>query len=427
MGAREPAIKPRWGRAPLMGSVIGTLLGLFGCQAGGRPPEPPAAPVVIERLGELEILEHGTPGAAGDSGRSTEMKHWSLRWRGEPLQIASRGGLWGDQPTSTAHVNAAFIVGEGEAAELIVNLGDPNNTGAFHVLRREGGALQAPLLCVTLAGDNAVRPLHEAAVQPALAGPRLERLPGVRRLMLGSHCVYDLPERRLLRVARSGDFSLWARELMLLSPDGRSLVRIGSPDSAQRNAAGEPVTPPPHLIVLDLDPVTDPTDVRAGGHWRALALDRRTMRYADDSEIDKAWVEHHFRWQRDGAGRDRLVARGGVVPLPWRGRVHPTYSQYELQAAEHDPAPVLAEFLERRFAAKRLPPSSAEDSSRRYSLRGETVVLYGSGLHVEQAASYWPGQVGDPALQHALVAEIGAAFDAELAAGRHRQLFEPAR
>jgi alkylated DNA repair dioxygenase AlkB len=269
--------------------------------------------------------------------------------------------------------------------------------------------------------------LRDDAAPPALGGPRLERLTGVRQLMLGSHCVYDLAERRVRRVARSSDFSLWARDLLLLAPDGRSLVRLGSPDSAQRNAAGEPVKPPPHLMVLDLDPVVDPTDLRAGGRWQALPLDRRTMRYADDSEIDRAWVEHHFRWQRDAGGRDRLVARSGVVPLPWRGRIHPNYSQYELQAAVHDPAPVLAEFLERRFAARRLPPSSAEDTSRRYSLRGETLVLFGTGLHVEQAASYWPGQTGDPAVQRALVLEIGTAFNAELAAGRHLQLFAAAR
>lgn len=415
-------LAPRLGLTALFGALL-------GCQAGVRSAEPAVPARVAERLGELEIIEHGTIGAAGDSGRSTTMSHWTLRWKGEPVLIDTRAGMWADRPLRTGRVNALFILGEGDDAEVIVNVGDPNNAAAFHVLRREGGQLQAPMLCLALAGNSAVRPLGAdgspvAGQRTALHGPTLRRLGGARRVMLGDYCVYDVAGRRAWRVTRSPEVSVWSRELVVLSPDGRSLVRLGTPPNAARPA--DPRLPPqPYLLVLDLEPIEDPTDLRARGGWDALEIDRRRMRYADDHEIDAAWLEHHFHWRRDSGGRDRLVVRQGIVPLPWRGHVSRTHSQYDLQAVERNPAPVLAEFLQRRFGATPLPPDGAGDARPRLQLRGETVVLSGVGLYVERAGRYWPGQPGDPAVQQALVEEIGAAFDAELAAGRHQQLFDP--
>jgi hypothetical protein len=68
--------------------------------------------VEVERFGDLELLTHDRRERGGDaSGYALmEVQHWSLRWRGEPLVLDSRGGLFGDQPQQARVVHAVFTL-----------------------------------------------------------------------------------------------------------------------------------------------------------------------------------------------------------------------------------------------------------------------------------------------------------------------------
>ena len=149
------------------------------------------------------------------------------------------------------------------------------------------------------------------------------------------------------------------------------------------------------------------------------------MRYPTLDELDAAWLAHHFEWRRRATGRPWLAERANFKPLPRRGRyLSPPAQEYRLEDTVVGARTRLRNFVVQRFGATPLPLGPYEDGSYlTMSLRGERVVVSDIGVHVAPAGSYWPGQPGAPALQQALIREIGAAIDAELAAGRLQDLF----
>lgn len=412
----------RWLRAGGL-AVVAALL--------GHSHRIEAAPVAetVDRYGELEVVTRGVRQAAGDSGRSTTMSSFSLRWRGQPVVIDTRSGLGGEQVLRTSTVHAVYVLGRSENADMLVLVGDPNNTGAFHLVRRSGGSdLSTPLVCLVRAGDNAVAWLDEAVPDRGpWHGPQHRVIDGGGLLSLGSACLWDVQARQALALPPPDGVALWARALALLSPDRRSLVRIGSPDPTdEERRSGQAAHPPPSLLVGELQPI----GTARAGRWQVIKLDPGRMHYTSDEMIDSAWVLHHFRWQRDADGRDRLVERSDFKPLPRLGALHPRYNQFNLREAVADVTPVMAEFLQRRFGAQAVPlqpHQGADEAGRTWRVRGETVQLTGDGLYIEQATRYWPGQTGDPALQRQLIVEIAKAFNDELLAGRHQALFGPVR
>jgi hypothetical protein len=152
------------------------------------------------------------------------------------------------------------------------------------------------------------------------------------------------------------------------------------------------------------------------------------MRYATLEAIDPAWVAHHFEWRRGRDGRDQLHERERFEPLPRRGRyLAPPAAQYALEDTLVGTRHRMAAFLQQRFQAQPRPLRPHESAAFvPLLLRGEEVMVSDVSVHVTPSGKpYWPGQPGDPALQQQLIREIGAAIDAELAAGRLREWFGP--
>lgn len=391
-------------------AALGALLALAGCSGGpgaGRDDTPPP-PDRVDRIGGLEIVTHSRREAVGDGGQTGISQHWSLRWQGQPLALDSRGGPFGEQPQRLQRVNALYVIGEGEGAEVLVNVGDPNNTSAFHALRQSGGALQTPLLCIALGGDTWVAWADALQRQP-LHGPRFERLSGGRWLQLGSRCLYDTRNRRVAAVpaAPEGSAVLHRLGALAIAPDGRRAAWLGQSEADIRRL---------QLLVADLDQP----------RWTVLPVDRSRMRYATLDAIDPAWVAHHFEWRRGRDGRDQLHERARFEPLPRRGRyLAPPAAQYSLEDTLAGTRHRLAAFLQQRFQAQPRPLRPHEsDAFVPLLLRGEEVMVSDVSIHVTPSGKpYWPGQAGDPAVQQQLIREIGAAIDAELAAGRLRELF----
>lgn len=397
-----------------------------------REVTPPPVPDTVDRFGALELITHTRAYRSANSNGFGATRNWSLRWQGQPLIIQTRGGMFGDQPQQLSGVNAVFVLGRGPLPELIVNVGDPNNTSAFHALRQQGDTLQAPLLCLSSGGDNGVGWVAEPAQPRVWNGPQHEVLDGGRLLMLGSRCLYDVPQRRVLRVPQAPGMSVWTSvPPVAVSPGGRSLVRFGSVDGLMEPERGEEAAQPvPHLLVAELEDVSNwPAEPGAApsGRWQALRIDRQRMRYANhERDIGAAWLQHHFEWKRGADGRDRLVPRGSFEPLPWRGVFHSHGGgEYKVDTAQQDLRPVFLALLQQRFDAKRLPSPAGEDTRyTQVAVRGETLTLHPLGFYANSGRPYFPGQPGDPKLQQALVKEVGDAFDAELATGRHDTLFK---
>jgi hypothetical protein len=433
--------RARWSRCAAtlqVGLLFGLVSGLLAACAREAPPPP--VPDVVDRFGALELVTHTRSYRMADSNHNGQgfgrMQDWSLRWQGQPLVLDSLGGMFGDQPQKTGAVNAVYVLGRGAAPELIVHVGDPNNTSAFHALRQQGGRLDTPLLCVSSGADHAVGWVADPAQRQVFDGPQHQVLEGGRWLQLGSHCLVDVQQQRVWRVPQSAEVSalLTVRPLGL-SPDGRGLVRFGSVSGLlEPPRQDEPAESVPHLLVADLQAVdrwtpglgNEVQGIAAGG-WQVLRINRQRMRYASpETDLDAAWLAHHFEWKRGADGRDRLVARSSFKPLPWRGVFSSALGgEYKLAAAQQDLRPPLLALLQQRFAAQLLPRPAGEDA--RYTsvrVRGEKLTLHPLGFFADTASADTRGPPGDPRLQQALVKEVGDAFDAELATGRHDRLFD---
>lgn len=415
-----------WTSSTFAWACAGVLLLVLlsaGCSTlrGPRPSPPPPVPDRVDRYGGLELVTHTRSGAAAENNGLTTLQQWSLRWQGQPLLIDTMTGMWSDQPTRTGTINAVYVLGAGDAADLLVNVGDPNNAGAYHLLHQHDGQLDAPLICPIQAGDGNVIPLgprdgaDDAQREPpgGFGGPRHQRLVHARWLLLGQRCVLDVAARRALKLPQwtydgtNDRPSVWpAVPLHDVSPDGRSLVRFG----AQRRGDDDVHL----LIVADLE----------GQQLSTLPIARDRMRYDSHHTLDNAWLYHHFEWQRGADGRYRLHERRNVKPLPWRGTLASDDREYRLQSVQRDPSAVMADFLVRHFRAQ---PQSLEpgEEGYRFVVRGEQVTVRLASLWVGRGGSFWPGQPGDPELAKALAREIAQAFDAELATGRHDALFAP--
>lgn len=421
--ASNPLSRARVRAGRVLAALCSTVLA--ACMGGG--PRGGAAEVPAdssEQFGALTLVTHHSSHAAGDTGRRGLTQRWSLRWQGQPLALDTRGGLFGDKPMQARRVNAVFVRGQGEAAELIVNVGDPNNTSAFHLVRQRGGVLQTPLLCLSLGGDNTVRwldtPTGTGGRAPGWGGPQHQRLdaPGAGRLLaLGSRCVFDLGTGQALAVPAppAGLSVLHHLGAVAVAPSRRQLAYV-----AQREGEGEGAL---HdvLAVVDLD----------AARWQVLAIDRSRMRYPTRESIDDAWVAHHFEWRRAAGGAPALAARARFAPLPRRGHYRDSgAAEYHLEDTLVGAKQVLQPFLVQRFGATPLPPSPYDEGRiLRLSWRGHELMVHDTGFYLTAPLEvlkrgYFSGQPGDPALARQLVRELGDAVDAELAAGRLQALFD---
>lgn len=411
-----------------LGPAALTAFGLMLMAMAGRAlaqwarPQGPAATAeagtTIEAFGALEVVAHERPPRRPTVGANAPDRSWSLRWQGQDLSLASRGGLSGDSITTERRVNAVYVLGDGPQADLIVNVGDPGHTSAFHLLRQAGGLLQSPLICVTPGAASTVGwidgPQARQGTRRAYNGPQLRRLSGGRLLGLGPRCVYDTHDRVAFELPRPpADGTLVDRLGALgVSPDGRQVAYLQLRRTEGAEALG--------VIVADL----------RTQDWYRLAIDRQRMRFPSLESLDTAWLAHHFEW-RPARGDFRLIERAGFEPLPHRGAfIDGQGAEFRLSGTVAGARHTLADHLARRFGAQAAPrPATGIDTFVALRLRDHVVVVSDIGLHVNPPADvhlrgYWPGQLGDPALARQLAHEIGDAINAELAAGRLQDLFE---
>ena len=401
----------RWVALGVALALLGALPLLAACGARARVEPLAATPDTITRHGELDVLGHPRLDRELNHGGTIASRSWSLRWQGAPLAIDTTGGMGLDQPARAHTVNTIYLLGDGAVPDLLVHVGDPNNAGVFHVVYQAQQQLHTPAVCKTWAGDNAVHAVDGTHAGERFHGPNYRALPGTQVLLLGSACVYHVAHRRTGRIPRLPDdlTAPYAPRAFTISPDARSIARLVTSGANARAL----------IAVAELD----------GQAWQRLPVDSARMRYTRLEDIDTAWIEHHFAWQRGKDGRDRLIERTGFKPLPWRGSYVANAAQYEVRQIVVDGSDVFADFLARYPGAQRLPDvrlSWTDTPERRVMIEGETVIVTPRGFYIALLGEpYKPGQPGDPAVRMQLVRRLGAAFDAVLATGQHAALFAP--
>lgn len=163
------------------------------------------------------------------------------------------------------------------------------------------------------------------------------------------------------------------------------------------------------------------------GDAYGVRLDRAKTHYVELDDATPAWVEHYFRWTRASDGRERLVPRPDVTPLPWTGRLIDFGGdrvEYRLRPARAELRTALDRFLVERFGAKEAPnwidPSRPSDGT--WKVPGCDGVV-ATSFNEDQVGLYAPGNPPNPAACMDLVRKIAAAFDGELRAGKHQDLF----
>ena len=442
------------------------LLAACGSSEGGRP-----AITRVERFGDLELVTHVRSERGGDASgfAPIDVSHWSLRWRGEPVRLDSLGGMFGDRPQQVETVHAVFLLHAADAAgaavppdaasaanpphaavassaaDLLVLVGDPNNTGAYHRVRVRDGALQAPIVCITSGGSNGVQALaqlpepgagHDIGMRTVdseptrwLQGPRREQLAtgGVahaRRLRLGNRCVLDVDADRVSVVPHDPDHlhSIDSWGPALLSPDSAQLLRLGLRGEQSVVAAVRLQSLPEGIIAGSVEAWQF---LRANpAAWQVLPIDRRRMRMPRLESVDAAWLAHHFAWMPTGDGGWTLAERSGFEPLPPRGWYLENHHQYSLDGLADGASADLARHVAALLGARLHDVPAHYGPGLQLELDGIRVDVSPEGFFIAVPHDAPAGHpVRDPARRDALIRRIGDAVDAELARGALDHLF----
>jgi hypothetical protein len=161
------------------------------------------------------------------------------------------------------------------------------------------------------------------------------------------------------------------------------------------------------------DYVVDQTDI--------LPIDRKRMHYVSRSQIDPAWVDHHFCWVRNSAGMDRLSERQSFEALPFRGLFEEGTDgnwRYVLHGVNEEIRSVILDVLVGQFGGR---PSSpvANASEQSIQLEGLAVSLFYGREYGRMLMLTIPKAPNLEATQ-----KIARAIDTELATGKHDSLFE---
>ena len=339
----------------------------------------------------------------GPFGLVTRGSSYALRYKGEPFRFVGKSGMFGDDSLEYEWMNSLITFPSTEPV-VVVNVGDPNNSSFYYLVREVNGAAVAEYVADGRGGVAAewIDPPDDSKKIAEVALHR-GRLTGGRFLLLGDYTVLDTETLKSYTFEQnSGAGHNQFKPPMEMSPDRRSFVRWGSTDPPENH---------PALIVYDF--------LTPSSYY--LRLNRALHRYHDWEEVDLAWLHHYFEWRKGGDGHDRLVERASVTPLPYHGKItsspRDSYQEYRVQPVTGEMKDSLAAFIEREMGGVRQGPAPQF---------GSDVIVLNVGQHTvfvsdhEDHASVYSGH-GDGS--GAAVKAIGKQFDEALATRKYDHLF----
>ena len=372
---------------------------------------PDDQPIRTETVGPFEIAMIAS--GFGMGGEDATSVHWyassqfQVRYRDQPVVIQHR-----DEDSGAIapfdRMDAVTVV-SGPQPALLLQLDAASGTGPWYLVVAGAEALRVEPVATgsrmvpapPLTADATI--FAAARDRPVLRG-RIDRTslsqPGP---YLFQTAVLDTRTLSLRPFDRDGmDQAIDRIPPLGIAPDGLSFVRLTWTNDGERYG----------FVVVDLDG-RDPYDV---------PVDPSRVRLVEIDQVDPAWLLHYFAWRRGADGRDRLVPREGVTPLPYRGVRSPVdrsgYREYRVSPATEGLRAAMVDFLVAEFSGERVPP--AEDAF------SHEVRIGGASVHVSWRAEdahvgVWMDRGGDTRL----VDTIADRFDSALATGRYDGLFSP--
>ena len=353
---------------------------------------------------------------------------YGVHYRGEPISLPG---------VTTQRFNGLTTVTLPQASHttaVLINADVTEEESRFYLLYEADGQVKTLPLCTSASHapvDWLDQPASTVEYRSRDWFTQRQSLTGGRWLLLGDECVLDLQTLTLYPIdlaSLRGDATVTLDRDHLpvgLSPDQQSFVRVGWVDV--HTPAFMPLGKILHLIVYNF--VT--------GTMATLPVARQQMRYSTQltyyeqmDDINAAWLDHHFAWQRAADGADRLVARTAFTPWPLRGWRTGTGEDltYRLEPVKAEMLDKLAAFLEQEFQAKRLKTDHSDESGAirttiDFQLGEQAINLtYTRDEYSTPGLSMW--QSSSTAHDGKLVEEVSQRFDALLQTGVYDALFD---
>lgn len=400
-------------------AAVGLLLvlGLSGFSLFGGPKSiarESRGPFEIETLVK-RISAGGFPNTSSNPFERTEVTEFRLYHRGKPIAAAVRGG------TTNSFWEARFLEDAARPAVLLAATGlwlvsEENGAVKIEELKEQdsSGALMQWL---DGADGQPSKPVH-VSIRDARGETRGYK--GGTLLLLGRRVVLDVRTLAIQRYRpyQADGYSASNEDALRLSPGRSQYVLLGQKSNRDDDTTA-------YALV-----VADPGRQLA----YALPFDRKATRLADVNAIDAAWFDHHFTWARDSNGAEKLVQRTGAPPYPRLGRiVHfgSVMADYRLDEATPALQQALLAYLVERFDAKVVPSRTADapDTSGRLiwlRMGAREYKLSYDPKDKQLLLSFPSVRLAEEADAFARLKEAAQAFNAVLATGKHRDLFDAA-
>lgn len=410
-----------------LGTLLAALLATFGGPAAAFfAPKAALAHGPFEIVAQERRISSGTfPNQGGNPFATRPVSGFTVRWRGQPVEVPGRGDrFWqvlrlpdAPHPALLLVARDFTLVSEQDGQLKVQPLSAQSASLAeAQWLDSEGGQ----------PGESQSWGISHVDLKNAAELDARTRLQGGQWLRLGSQLVLDLrtlavhkvepwlpvrPGEPVTGLSRAGD------EVRAFSPGRTAYVLAGSQYDYGRGK-GQVWG----LIVVDI----------ASGIASELRVERRRMPFAGTDDLDRDWIAHYFEWQRDAAGRERLVSRAAARPRPWRGRVIDVSGgvlEYRVERIRTAFADVVRRIVLALPGAALAPdwmsPARGIDG---VTLRVGDCVIGLAAREGRPSDEDYDGHVGvyaptadetTRASCNELIRRIGAAADAELASGRH--------
>lgn len=412
--------------------VLGVLLLLGAGFVGLHKEAYFGVPPQVEQVGNfalLTYLDHY------EAGYNFAWLHYGLRYRGEPVRITPTASATTEPYQLFSRLMTITLPLDPTQPAFIVNTGIPDTPSQLYLVHEVAGQLETRYLCDSEVDaepywlDNAVVGGTATIAQP-IAFRRA--LAGGRWLLLNAGCVFDaetltayhfpvasVDERAISPLAKE-------HPPLGFAPDQHSFVQVGFVDEYDVTTYASRRTV--QLFVYDF--------IASAVYTLPVDTDRMYYTWVMDGigEVDNlntTWLDHHFLWQPQADGHERLVERESFPPLfPLGLRIDSGSDRaYRLQPVQAGMLDALSRLLVEEFGAQEVERDHSDDygsirTSLTFQIAGQQLVAtYTKDDYSIPSLVVW--QRSSPDNDGTLVTTIGERFDTVLQTGVYNELYDP--